>query len=208
MIGKRKKGLASTLGVALLALLAFSGLAAGSAQAANWQIYNYGSSKYEPLTSGFKTLAHGAYGSSLTLEVPGRNIKISCQSMPYVGSYITANSGLEYHTKFTVCTVTSLSSGEAVPCTESNTPEFTYAGTAESISSSDKPYLEFKSGTGCPLPLKNQITAPTLSLSYGSPEMHLAVDGSGTGKFGTFSMNISAKYNWMLSEGAPVWGYF
>jgi hypothetical protein len=198
---KSKRRTLSVLGAALVAVLASSALAAGSASAATWHV------KGEPYYN-WGEFGVGIYHGKFRVTVPEKHIKIYC-SWPSTG-FISKGTQLEYQVKVKDCKVFTLDEiSEELPCFQTEPIIFAFKGTGDLVSSSSVPYLNFESGKLCPIGLKNPISVPSLSLSYGEETGFLEVQGLGEGKFRTSPAEISTTNHWLLlTGGGPGWGWY
>lgn len=206
MVRKQKKGLISIVGLALVAMLAFSGLAAGSAQAASWH------KEGVPFTGTAFPATWSTHPSELKMVVPSRNATINCGVVVPEGStYITESTKFHNYIDVNECIASNTSTGKPIAgCEVAGGIHFTFDGTGESVSSSDTQTLNW--GPECGIGVKMPITIPSLSLNWApnSESFSPKVTGSGTGTYGTIPkpMTVTSTETLVIWKGGPVWGWY
>ena len=197
MIRKRKAGLFSTLGLALMAVFAFSAIAAGSAQAKSWHIEG-------AAFAGSASFTHAASPvGTFRMEVPGRNLEVKCT--PTGSGSISGSTNVSDAMSLS-CKPYELKTGKAMPeCIPTGPVPITFEGTGEKINNVGKSVLQFEKEKGCVLPLNNELKNLSLTRSYGAENYTLTATDVGTGQFGAgaFAMNVSGTYGLTLTSGAP-----
>jgi hypothetical protein len=198
MTGKSRRGerLLSVLGVVLVAALAFSAMAAGSAQAKSWQIEG------EPFAGSAEFKHQTVPAGTFKMEVPGRNIEIKCA--PSGSGTISENTHIKDAVTLSECKVYNLETKvEVSKCISKGPVNFTFEGTGDKVSNTATGFLEFEKEKGCLIPLKTELTGLSLTQSYGPETYTLAVGGSGTGMYGAFAMTVTSSYSLTLVSGLP-----
>lgn len=208
MVRKRNRGLISTLGVALVAALASSALAAGAAQAASWHVNG------EPYSGTGTVLTAWAWApNTLEADVPKLGATLQCSTKEGEGT-ISESTKIQGQMTLEDCQLSEIGTGKPLPCVYVKPVTLTYDGTGDSISTNQTAYLEWKAGTGCQLPLKSKFGFTGLSLSYEilDPEFSVkGVTGSGTGNYGIYAASVLTDNAWWLLFGKnPVsdWGWY
>jgi hypothetical protein len=219
MLNKRR-GVFSTIAVTAAALLALCGIAAGSAQAASWHVEG----KEFTGETNFGITAGGTFDMD---AVAGWGLRCETSQNPFPDIGYINGTRIIYFLRLNHCEIINRSPWEKAPCyqventTEPwNQPGLELEGTGASASQiGAKFYINWKSGTGCPMPLKTEIKGVSLTNNFnGAIEPEYSNEGvelyshlSGTGNYGATSMTVTGTQGWHLASpglyGKP-WGWY
>jgi hypothetical protein len=204
-VTKRGRNILSALALTLMATLAFSALAAGSAQA-HWYINEEAFNNYTG-TRHWEKASGGYNPGSFEMVVPAKNAKIACKSSG--NGYGEISEGTKLYDPIVVsqCQVTEIKTGKPVlGCSQVEPLNLTLRGTGASVETVGESKLILNEE--CGIGVKVAVKIESLALTFDPEESWLeGIRGAGSGLFGTKPATFTTSEILYLPNGSPIWSW-